>query len=99
MIKMNSGMVLNIIMLMLSGGCLYFIASIFFGNRVKPPRASSNGTIWCKKSTPGTRVLVTNMNSNTVEYYYTHVNGNGASSYKMYKDSMSNFQRNFKRVQ
>ena len=85
-------------MLMVSGGCLYFIVSLMFGNKQKLHRPKNNGTIWCKKSTPSTRVLVTNINGNTVEYYYTHVNGNRASSYKMYKESMTNFQRNFKRV-
>lgn len=95
---MNSGTILNVLLLMFSGGCLYFILSIAFsGSPHKPKARSGNTSIWVKRSTPTTKVIVINMDNKNVEYYYTHVNGNKADSYKIYKDTLKNFQRIYRK--
>lgn len=95
---MNSGTILNILLLMISGGCLYFILSLAFGkSHHKPKVRYGAASIWVKRSTPTTKVMVISMDSKTVEYYYTHVNGNKADSYKIYKDTLKNFQRIYRK--
>lgn len=80
---------------MFVGGCVYVVFSLLFNGPKKPKPAS--GSIWVKRITPSTKVVVTSMSPKGVEYYYSHVNGNQVHSYKMYKESMSKFQRDFRK--
>lgn len=90
---MEHGMVINILLLMVSGVLLYIIIGLFFKSN-KPVKRRNSG-IWVKRATPSTKVAIINMDAKTVEYYYTHVNGNQVAGRKIYKDSLNNFKRTF----
>ena len=94
---MNSGTIINIALLMVSGGCLYFLTSIMFNKKHKPKPLKGNISLWVKKSSPLTKVIVIYMDNKNVEYYYAYVNGNKANSYKIYKDTLKNFQRIYRK--